>query len=69
MSSGRSFGGDEPGVTPVEVKEIVYQACAYLGIGRVRPFFDVVNEVLTEKGIALPLEGQATTTVRTVWKR
>src|SRR5699024_2489254 len=50
-------------VTPVEVKEIVYQACAYLGIGRVRPFFDVVNEVLTEKGIALPLEGQATTTV------
>ena len=51
------------GVTPVEVKEIVYQACAYLGIGRVRPFFDAVNEVLTEKGVALPLEGQATTTI------
>ncbi|HIZ75367.1 MAG TPA: carboxymuconolactone decarboxylase family protein, partial [Candidatus Mediterraneibacter stercoravium] len=33
------------------------------GIGRVRPFFDVVNEVLTEKEIALPLEGQATTTI------
>lgn len=27
------------GVTPVEVKEIVYQAVAYLGIGRVFPFF------------------------------
>ena len=26
------------GVTPVEVKEIVYQAAAYLGIGRVFPF-------------------------------
>lgn len=26
------------GVTPVEVKEIVYQAVAYLGIGRVFPF-------------------------------
>lgn len=51
------------GVTPVEIKEIVYQACAYLGIGRVRPFFDAVNEVLTEKGVALPLEGQATTTI------
>lgn len=51
------------GLTPVEVKEIVYQACAYLGIGRVRPFFDAVNEVLTEKGIALPLEGQGTTTI------
>lgn len=50
------------GVAPVEVKEIVYQACAYLGIGRVRPFFDAVNEALTEQGIALPLEGQATTT-------
>ncbi len=51
------------GVTPVEVKEIVYQACAYLGIGRVRPFFDIVNEVFAELGIALPLESQATTTV------
>ena len=28
-----------------------------------RPFFDAVNEVLTEKGIALPLEGQGTTTI------
>ena len=25
------------GVTPVEVKEIVYQACAYLGIGESAP--------------------------------
>ena len=53
----------DSGVTPVMAKEIVYQACAYLGIGRVRPFFDVVNEVLTEKEIALPLEGQAATTI------
>ena len=50
------------GVTPVEVKEIVYQACAYLGIGRVRPFLTAVNEVLSARGIRLPLEGQATTT-------
>lgn len=28
------------GVTPVEIKEIVYQAVAYLGIGRVLPFLD-----------------------------
>lgn len=51
------------GLTPVEVKEIVYQACAYLGFGRVRPFFDVVNDVLTEEGVSLPLEGQATTSI------
>lgn len=50
------------GVTPIEIKEIVYQAVDYLGIGRVFPFLHVVNDVLTEKGIALPLEGQATTT-------
>ena len=51
------------GVTPVEVKEIVYQAVAYLGIGRVFPFIKAVNEIFEERGIALPLEGQATTTI------
>lgn len=50
------------GVTPVEVKEIVYQAVAYLGIGRVYPFLKITNEVLSEGGISLPLPGQATTT-------
>ena len=49
------------GVTAVEAKEIVYQAVAYLGIGRVYPFLNAVNEVLAEQGIALPLEGQAAT--------
>ena len=51
------------GVTPVEIKEIVYQAVAYLGIGRVFPFLKAVNAVFEEQGIELPLEGQATTTV------
>ena len=50
------------GVTPVEVKETVYQAVAYLGIGRVLPFLKATNEVLEARGIKLPLEGQATTT-------
>ena len=50
------------GVTPVEIREIVYQATAYLGIGRVFPFLKVMNKVFTEKGIKLPLENQATTT-------
>jgi 4-carboxymuconolactone decarboxylase len=40
----------------------VYQAVAYLGIGRVFPFLKGVNAVLTEKGIKLPLEGQSNTT-------
>ena len=50
------------GVTPVEAKEIVYQAVAYLGIGRVLPFLHAVNEVLTAGGVTLPLAPQATTT-------
>lgn len=53
------------GVTPVQVKEILYQSVAYLGIGRVRPFFSVTNQVLTEQGVALPLEPGSTTTAET----
>ena len=53
------------GLTPVEVKELVYQAVAYLGIGRVLPFLHATNEVLTAQGVPLPLEGQATTTMET----
>lgn len=51
------------GVTPVEIKEIVYQSAAYLGIGRVYPFLDAVNACLEAEGIPLPLEGQSTTTM------
>lgn len=50
------------GVTPVEIKEIVYQAVAYLGIGRVFPFLKITNEVLTERGVILPLPSQTTAT-------
>lgn len=50
------------GVTPVEIKEITYQAVAYLGIGRVFPFLKAVNAVFEERGIVLPLEGQAMNT-------
>ena len=53
----------EFGVTPVEMKEIVYQAVAYLGIGRVFPFLKVVNTFLEDKGITLPLEKQSNTNI------
>lgn len=53
------------GVTPVELKEVVYQSSAYLGIGRVRPFLTATNEVLLARGVKLPLEPQATTTAET----
>lgn len=53
----------DAGVSPVMAKEIVYQAVDYLGIGRVRPFLDAANGVLLERGVCLPLEPQATTTL------
>ena len=49
------------GVTPVEVREIVYQAVPYLGMARVFDFLHVTNELLQARGIELPLEEQSTT--------
>lgn len=51
------------GVTPVEVKETAYQAVAYLGMGRVFPFLRAANEALAARGVALPLEPGAATTM------
>ena len=53
------------GITPIAVKEIVYQAVDYLGFGRMFHFLNATNEILTEHGIKLPLDGQATTTLDT----
>jgi len=50
------------GVTPIEIKEIVYQAVPYVGMAKVFDFIHATNEVLTERGVALPLPGQSTTT-------
>jgi 4-carboxymuconolactone decarboxylase len=50
------------GVTPVEVKEIVYQAVPYAGMGKVFDFIHATNDVLSERGVQLPLDGLATTT-------
>lgn len=53
------------GVTPMQVKEIVYQASAYVGIARVIDFLHATNELLAERGVTLPLEGQSSTTPET----
>lgn len=49
------------GVTPIEIKEIVYQSVAYCGIAKVFDFIHATNEILRSRGIKLPLEGQSTT--------
>src|SRR5208282_3039794 len=53
------------GVTPVEAKEVLYQAVAYVGVAKADDFLHATNEVLTERGIALPLPGQSSTTPET----
>ena len=53
------------GVTPVEVKEIVYQAVPYVGMAKVYDFIHATNEILVGRGIPLPLEGQSTTSPET----
>ena len=53
------------GLTPVEVKEIVYQAVPYVGMGTAYDFLHATNEVLTDAGVELPLPGQSTTTPET----
>ncbi|WP_406120971.1 carboxymuconolactone decarboxylase family protein [Streptomyces canus] len=53
------------GVTPVEAKEIVYQAVPYAGMARVFDFLHATNETLTDRGVRLPLEGRSTTTPAT----
>jgi 4-carboxymuconolactone decarboxylase len=53
------------GVTPVEVKELTYQAVPYVGLAKVFDFLHVTNEVLTERGIELPLPSQSSSTPQT----
>lgn len=53
------------GVTPVELKEVVYQAVPYVGMARVFDFLHVTNEVFSQRGVELPLPPQSTTTAET----
>ena len=50
------------GVSPVQVKEVLYQAVAYVGMGRAYDFLHATNDLLTERGVELPLPSQSTTT-------
>lgn len=55
-------GALKSSLTPVEIKELVYQGAAYLGIGRMLPFLHEINRALEAQGIPLPLPAQGTVT-------
>jgi len=49
------------GVSPIEIKEVLYQSVPYVGISKVIDFIHATNEIFTQHNIALPLESQSTT--------
>lgn len=50
------------GITPIEIKEVLYQAVPYVGILKVVDLLEPTNRIFKERGITLPLEKQGTTT-------
>lgn len=50
-------------LSPVAIKEVVYQSVDYLGMGRMWPFLAATNDVFAQRGISFPLNGQSTTTM------
>lgn len=50
------------GVTPIELREAVYQCAPIIGFPKVLNAMTAVNEAFTERGIKVPLETQATVT-------
>lgn len=53
------------GVTPIEIKEVLYGSVPYVGLAKAFDFLVATNEIFTSIGIELPIEGQSTTTRET----
>ena len=52
----------DEGISPVVIREALYQCAPYIGIPRTKSALRPVNEVFTTRGLALPLESRATVT-------
>ena len=55
------------GVSPVELKEIVYQSVVYVGMARVFDYLHAVNDVLTEAGSSCLCPGSRRPRRRRAW--
>lgn len=53
------------GITPSEVKEVIYQCASYVGFDNSLDAMDVANEVFATHGYNLPIKSQATVTDET----
>ena len=50
------------GVTPIEIREVVYQTAPFIGFPKVLNALDTINEVFKSRNIELPLEKKGTVT-------
>lgn len=48
-------------VSPIMIKEVIYQATPYVGMGKIADILHITNKVFAQAGIKLPLEPQGTT--------
>ncbi len=56
-------------VSPVELKEILYQSVAYVGLARVMDYIEITNNYLLKTGVTLPLPSQSTTSPKTRYEK
>ncbi|EOZ2161019.1 carboxymuconolactone decarboxylase family protein [Campylobacter coli] len=49
-------------ISPISIKEVIYQATPYVGFARVRDFLSLCNDIFKKLGVELPLAPQSTTT-------
>ena len=57
------------GISPVEIKEILYHAVPYAGMSQVMECLDMTNRFLTANGYELPLESQSEVTPQTRFEK
>ncbi|SEH47909.1 cupin domain-containing carboxymuconolactone decarboxylase family protein [Chryseobacterium culicis] len=57
------------GVTPVQIKEVIYQSVPYIGKAKVKDFLDATNGIFIERDIKLPLQSQTTTNPETRFEK
>jgi 4-carboxymuconolactone decarboxylase len=57
------------GISPVEIKEVLYQSVPYVGISKIVDFILATNEIFKERAIVMPLPSQSTTTSETRYEK
>ena len=57
------------GVTPIELREVIYQCAPFIGFPKTLNVLGVLNEVFKERGIKTPLESQTTVQEETRYEK